>query len=158
MRLSLSRSLLALAATALPFAAAAGERLIESKSLNPCMSNSSFSATLFNVVFTPNNRSLAFDIEGISNIAGKVEADLGTFGRVAATLVGRRRAAGWAGAPGVRGRVAAYLRHDALGAELLEDAGADLLTVAWAREHHRPERDWTVPLEVGRALRAADDD
>ena len=76
MRLSLSRSLLALAATALPFAAAAGERLIESKSLNPCMSNSSFSATLFNVVFTPNNRSLAFDIEGISNIAGKVEADL----------------------------------------------------------------------------------
>jgi hypothetical protein len=75
MRLPLSRSLLALAATALPFAAAE-ERLIESKSLNPCMTNSSFSATRFNVVFTPNNRSLAFDIEGISNIAGKVEADL----------------------------------------------------------------------------------
>ncbi|KAJ8111647.1 hypothetical protein OPT61_g5812 [Boeremia exigua] len=76
MRPSLSKSLLALAATALPFVAGADNRLIESKSLNPCMSNSSFSATLFNVVFTPNNRSLAFDIQGISNIAGKVEADL----------------------------------------------------------------------------------
>ncbi|KAF1358520.1 TRP-domain-containing protein [Lizonia empirigonia] len=73
MRLSLSTSLLALAVT--PFVAAADSRLIESRSLNPCMSNSSFSATLFNVVFTPANRSLAFNIEGISNIAGKVEAD-----------------------------------------------------------------------------------
>ena len=89
---------------------------------------------------------------------GKVEADLGTFGRVAATLVGRRRAAGWVDRPGGRGRVAAYLRHDAVGAELLERAGADPLTVAWAREHHRPEHDWTVPVEAGRALRAADDD
>lgn len=76
MRLSLSKSLLALAATALPFAAADDERRIESRSLNPCMSNSSFSATLFQVTFTPGNRSLAFNIEGISNIAGKVEADL----------------------------------------------------------------------------------
>ena len=76
MRLSFSKSLLALVATALPFVAADDNRRIESKSLNPCMSNSSFSATLFNVVFTPNNRSLAFNIEGISNIAGKVEADL----------------------------------------------------------------------------------
>ena len=67
MRLSLSRSLLALAATALPFVAAE-ERLIESKSLNPCMANSSFSATLFNVAFTPSNRSLGFKIEGISNM------------------------------------------------------------------------------------------
>lgn len=75
MRLSLSKSLLALAATAIPFASA-DSRLIESKSLNPCMSNSSFSATLFNVVFTASNRSLAFNIEGISNIAGKVQADL----------------------------------------------------------------------------------
>ncbi|KAF1937627.1 TRP-domain-containing protein [Clathrospora elynae] len=73
MKFSLSQSLLWLAA-AVPLVA--GERLIESRSLNPCMTNSSFSATLFNVVFTPNNRSLAFNIEGISNIAGKVEADV----------------------------------------------------------------------------------
>lgn len=74
MRLSLSRSLLWLTAAALPLASA--ERIIESKSLNPCMSNSSLSATLFNVAFTPSNRSLAFKIEGISNIEGRIEADL----------------------------------------------------------------------------------
>jgi hypothetical protein len=74
MKFSLSKSLLGLAALAAPLVS--GERLIESHSLNPCMSNSSFSATLFNVVFTPGNRSLAFNIEGISNIQGKVEADV----------------------------------------------------------------------------------
>lgn len=87
---------------------------------------------------------------------GKVEADLGTFARVLATLVGRRRAAAWRG--GVRGRIGAYLRHDAIGADLLHEAGADPLTVAWARDHHRPEPEWSVPVLVGRALRAADDD
>jgi hypothetical protein len=89
---------------------------------------------------------------------GKVEAGLGTFGRVAATLVGRRRGARWRDATGVRGRVGRYLHHDAIGADLLEGAGAHPVTVAWAREHHRPERDWTVPVELGRALRDADDD
>ena len=89
---------------------------------------------------------------------GKVEADLGTFGRVAATLLGRRHAARWDGRPGVRGRMSGYLRHDAIGAALLQDAGADPLTAAWAREHHLPEGQWTVPLELGRALRDADDD
>ena len=74
MRLSLSNALLGLAAVAAPLASA--ERFIESKSLNPCMANSGFSATLFNVALTPNNRSLDFKIEGISNIAGKIEADM----------------------------------------------------------------------------------
>jgi hypothetical protein len=74
MKISLSQALLGLAAIAAPLVS--GERLIESKSLNPCMSNSSFSATLFNVAFTPSNRSLGFKIEGISNIAGKIEADI----------------------------------------------------------------------------------
>lgn len=89
---------------------------------------------------------------------GKVDADLGTFGRVAATLVGRRRGTRWRRSDGLRGRIGQYLHHDVIGAELLEDVGADPLTVAWAREHHRPERDWSVPAEVGRVLRDADDD
>lgn len=89
---------------------------------------------------------------------GKVEADLGTLGRVAATLVGRRRGRRRPTSTGLRGRIGRYLHHDEIGAALLEDAGADPLTVAWAREHHRPESAWTVPLEVGRALRDADDD
>ncbi|KAI9813625.1 MAG: hypothetical protein M1827_003696 [Pycnora praestabilis] len=51
-------------------------RLIESKSLNPCSSNSSFTASLFNVVFTPDNNSLAFDIVGVSSIQGNVIAEI----------------------------------------------------------------------------------
>ena len=84
---------------------------------------------------------------------GKVESGYGTFRRVmatvAATVVDRDRA---------RGRLGAYLRHDRLGAELLDAAGSDPLTVAWAREHHLPPDRWTVPGPVGRALAAADDD
>jgi hypothetical protein len=81
--------------------------------------------------------------------AGKVEADLGTFGRVAATLIGPGRATG---------RMATYLRHDILGAALLRDAGARPLVWTWAGEHHLPPERWTVPAEVGAALKAADDD
>jgi hypothetical protein len=72
---SLSKALLLLAA-ALPFAHAADNRKIESRSLNPCQSNSTISATLFNVAFTPGNRSLDFDIEFVSTISGKVNAEM----------------------------------------------------------------------------------
>lgn len=47
-------------------------KLIESKSLNACQDNSSFTASLFNVVFTPNNRTITFDIVGVSSIQGNV--------------------------------------------------------------------------------------
>jgi len=50
--------------------------MIESKSLNPCQDNSLFTATLFNVVFTPDNNSLAFDIVGVSSISGHVTAEV----------------------------------------------------------------------------------
>ena len=82
---------------------------------------------------------------------GKVEAGLGTFGRVVATVAGRRAVAR-------DGRFGRYLRHDAIGAELLRAAGSDPLTIAWAAEHHLPPSRWTVPAEVGAALKAADDD
>lgn len=88
--------------------------------------------------------------------AGKVDSGLGTFARAGATVwagaLGRERAAAGAG------RAARYLRHDTIGADMLHRSGADPLTVAWAREHHRPEREWSVPIVVGRALKAADDD
>ena len=51
-------------------------RLIESKSLNPCQDNSSFTATLFNVIFTPDNNTLSFDVVGVSSISGNVTAEL----------------------------------------------------------------------------------
>lgn len=80
MRLSLpfhSRLLLFLLATLtslLPSASAI--RFLETKSLNLCQEDSSFTASLFNVIFTPNNGSLAFDIVGVSTISGKVTADI----------------------------------------------------------------------------------
>jgi hypothetical protein len=82
---------------------------------------------------------------------GKVEAGLGVVGRVAATaaaLTGRR--------PG--GAMGAYLRHAEVGAQLLEEAGSDPLTVTWAREHHLPADQWTLPADVAAVLKAADDD
>lgn len=54
----------------LPVASAV--RLIESNSLNSCQSNSSFTASLFNVIFTPNNLTLTFDVVGVSSIQGNV--------------------------------------------------------------------------------------
>ncbi|SZF04021.1 unnamed protein product [Blumeria hordei] len=50
----------------------ASERLIESKSLNTCQDNSSFTASLFNVIFTPNNKTITFDVVGVSSIQGNV--------------------------------------------------------------------------------------
>lgn len=86
---------------------------------------------------------------------GKIEAGLGPVGRAAATVAGvvapHRAAAGG-------GRVACYLTHDRRGAALLEAAGADPLTVAWAREHHLPPARWSLPAPVAGALKAADDD
>jgi hypothetical protein len=51
---------------------ASAVRLIESKSLNACQQNSSFTASLFNVVFTPNNNTITFDVVGVSSIQGNV--------------------------------------------------------------------------------------
>lgn len=98
---------------------------------------------------------------------GKVESSFGTFARVgitcAAMAVGRSRLVRWAGVrepgrPSRRARVGLYLTHDRLGAELLEDAGSQAVTVSWAAEHHLPSEQWTVDPAVGTALKAADGD
>jgi hypothetical protein len=87
---------------------------------------------------------------------GKGASGLRTGGRVVATvtagLVGRERAAAWDSAIG------RYLRHDAIGAALLTQAGSDPLTVAWTREHHHPRATWSVPHAEADVLKAADDD
>ena len=83
---------------------------------------------------------------------GKLVSGLGTFGRVMATL------AGLSGARAMTPAIEQYLAHDRLGADLLDRAGSHPLTVAWAREHHRPPERWSVPVATGRALKAADDD
>ena len=93
---------------------------------------------------------------------GKVTAGLGIYGRVVATLAGaaagRSMAAAWTEGKGFTRRVGLYLRHPDLGADMLALAGSDTLTVTWAREHHLPEEEWTLPTAVARPLKAADDD
>lgn len=84
---------------------------------------------------------------------GKVEAGLGTVSRVAATLARPWGRAAWA-----PDRFRRYYEHPRRGADLLAAAGSHPTTVAWALEHHLPRRAWTVPAEVGRVLKAADDD
>ena len=87
---------------------------------------------------------------------GKTDARLGTFARAGATIVAM--VVGRARASAGPGRIGRYLRHDQRGADLLADAGSDPVTVAWAREHHLPPAQWTLPRPVAEALKAADDD
>jgi len=93
---------------------------------------------------------------------GKVAARLGTYGRVVATVAGaaagRSMADAWTQGRGFTRKVGLYLRHDELGGDMLAMADSDPLTVAWAREHHRPTEEWTLPPELAAALKAADDD
>ena len=92
---------------------------------------------------------------------GKTIPDLGTFGRVVATLsemvAGEETAHQWAQTRGFTRRVGQYVLYPELGVDLLKLADSDDLVIAWSREHHLPEADWTVPVDVGRVLQAADD-
>ncbi len=93
---------------------------------------------------------------------GKLDAHLGTFGRVVATLsggvAGHDTAVLWAQRRGFTRRVGLYLQHPEIGADRLALAGSDPLTVAWTREHHRPSQAWTVDHTIAVALKDADDD
>jgi hypothetical protein len=93
---------------------------------------------------------------------GKVSAGLGTYGRVIATVAGaathRSYVNVWQHAGGFTRRVGLYLDHPRLGGDLLALAGSDPLTVAWAREHHSPPDQWTLPRRQADGLKAADDD
>lgn len=90
---------------------------------------------------------------------GKTVAGLGTYGRVVATLSGLVAgdyAEAWQQTSGFTRKVGLYLRYTELGADLLEVNEAHPWVVAWSREHHHPEESWTIPVEVGRILAAAD--
>jgi hypothetical protein len=93
---------------------------------------------------------------------GKIESGLRTYGRVVATLsakvAGREMAPTWRKQRGYARKVGLYLQHDQIGGDLLELAGSDPLTVAWTREHHLPESEWTVDPHIAEGLKAADDD
>jgi hypothetical protein len=95
---------------------------------------------------------------------GKIQSGLGAYRRVVATLsalaVRHDPAviAAWTRTAGFTRKVGLYLQHDRLGGDLLAMAGSDPLTVAWARQHHRPQSEWTVPVAIGQVLKDADDD
>ena len=93
---------------------------------------------------------------------GKIEAGLGTWGRVFATivakLVGPQRARRWIVRDGYRGRVGDYLNHPEIGAELLRVAQSDPRTIAWAAQHHKQPAKWTIPAEIARVLHEFDND
>lgn len=97
----------------------------------------------------------------LTHDVGKTVAGLGTYGRVMATLSGAAGGADmgpiWAERRGMTRRIGLYLQYPALGADLLGVAGSDPRVRAWAAEHHEPEERWTVPVEIGRLLAAADD-
>lgn len=93
---------------------------------------------------------------------GKVDSGLGAYGRVVATVCGMVASADtvddWRRSRGFTRRVALYLQHPRIGADMLALADSDPVTVAWARDHHRSPEEWEVPSKVGHALKAADDD
>ena len=93
---------------------------------------------------------------------GKIDADLGTWGRVIATLsgfvAGRDTANIWTRQRGFTRKVGLYLRHPELGGDMLELAGSDSLTVAWAREHHLPPDQWSIDPDIAGVLSEVDND
>jgi hypothetical protein len=95
---------------------------------------------------------------------GKLDAGLGVYGRVIATLSGAvvrhdpEVIRDWTRTRGFTRRVGLYLQHPRLGGDMLALANSDPLTVAWTREHHLPEEEWTIPSDIARALKDADDD
>lgn len=95
---------------------------------------------------------------------GKLDAGLGVYGRVIATISGsavKRDPVvikAWTKTTGFTRRVGLYLQHPSLGGDMLELAGSDPLTVTWAREHHLPADDCTLDPVIANALRDADND
>lgn len=92
---------------------------------------------------------------------GKTEAHLGTYGRTVATLSGvvggLDLAEIWQERSGFTRKVGLYLRYGIIGAEMLQLADSDPVVIAWSTEHHLPEDAWTVPVDLGRVLVAADE-
>jgi len=93
---------------------------------------------------------------------GKTKSQAGVWTRVLATLLGlilpKEKKEKWVEKSGIAGKIGQYLQHPAQGANLLRAAGSAPLVVAWAEEHHLPERAWTVNSEIGNILKAADND
>jgi plasmid stabilization system protein ParE len=94
---------------------------------------------------------------------GKLASGLSVPARVLATLVGRATdgaVADWEEYRGLRRRIALYLRHPELGADMIQLAGGRAEVAHWAGAHHdRARLDTTLmPATVVKALVSADSD
>ncbi|OAA46063.1 calcium- spray protein [Metarhizium rileyi] len=76
MRSLLKAPLLLLASMATMLSPVTGENMLVSKSLNNCQDDSSFTASLFNVVYTPSNNSATVEVVATSSVQGYVLFDL----------------------------------------------------------------------------------
>jgi hypothetical protein len=95
---------------------------------------------------------------------GKLDARLGVYGRVVATVSGAAGGPGiadvWSERSGFTRRVGLYLRHPELGADRIRLAEGPDEAAQWAAAHHDPST-WptlTIPEPVVAALAAADND
>jgi hypothetical protein len=95
---------------------------------------------------------------------GKLDARLGLYGRVVATVsgavVGTDMADAWSDRSGITRRIGLYLLHPSLGADRIRLAGGTEEAAVWAAAHHDPDQ-WAstgIPEPVVLALVAADDD
>ncbi|HSO97229.1 MAG TPA: hypothetical protein VLV81_14455 [Acidimicrobiia bacterium] len=95
---------------------------------------------------------------------GKLDAGLGVFGRVGATLAGGAAGHQWADVwstkRGITRRVGLYLRHPELGASRIRVVGGHEEAAVWAAAHHTPVvwPETGLPPVVIDALVGADDD
>lgn len=76
MLLSLRTPILLLSSLAAICRPAAAEQMLSSSSLNTCQADSGFTASLFNVVYTPGNNSATVDLSATSSIQGNVVFDV----------------------------------------------------------------------------------
>lgn len=76
MRSLFKAPLLLVASMATMLSPVTGERMLMSNSLNNCQEDSSFTASLFNVVYTPNNNSATVEVVATSSVQGYVLFDL----------------------------------------------------------------------------------
>ncbi|CAM1500683.1 Fc.00g098450.m01.CDS01 [Cosmosporella sp. VM-42] len=76
MRSLFTKPLMLLTSMAALLAPVSAERVLMSNSLNTCQQDSGFTASLFNVVFTPNNASANVNVVVTSSVQGKVVFDI----------------------------------------------------------------------------------
>ncbi|KAK3370204.1 hypothetical protein B0H63DRAFT_310615 [Podospora didyma] len=76
MRFLAARPLAAVASLAALLSPVLAEPILKSNSLNTCQENSGFTASLFNVIYTPNNNTANVDIVAVSSIQGSVFFDV----------------------------------------------------------------------------------